>query len=253
MKNIIIVTGASSGIGREFVKQLDVFGADEIWGIGLDWDNAREIALATPLVKMELDLTDESQMESFKQRLEEENPHVMWLVNSAGFARFGSHEEIPLDVSVNMIELNVVALVKMSEICIPYMREGSKIVQVASMAGFQSTPYMNVYGASKAFVLSYSRSLRAELRSKKIGVTCLCPLWTQTPLMVNAKAQAKRTLPKIGKLLSAERVAQVCVQKAQKDKEICIVGARSWWMRLGVKLFPHRTVMKAWLSSFKQK
>ena len=253
MKNIIIVTGASSGIGREFVKQLDVFGADEIWGIGLGWDNAGEVGLATPLVKMELDLTDESQMESFKQRLEEENPHVMWLVNSAGFARFGSHEEIPLDVSVNMIELNVVALVKMSEICIPYMREGSKIVQVASMAGFQSTPYMNVYGASKAFVLSYSRSLRAELRSKKIGVTCLCPLWTQTPLLDNAKAQAKRTLPKIGKLLSAERVAQVCVQKAQKDKEICIVGARSWWMRLGVKLFPHRTVMKAWLSSFKQK
>lgn len=253
MKNIIIVTGASSGIGLEFVKQLDVFGADEIWGIGLGWDNAGEVKLATPLTKIEMDLTDDEQFDAFKQRLDAENPHVMWLVNSAGFARFGSYEEIPLDVSVNMIDLNVVALVKMSEICIPYMREGSKIVQVASMAGFQSTPYMNVYGASKAFVLSYSRSLRAELKVKKIGVTCLCPLWTKTPLIDNAKAEAKRATPKIGKMLLPERVVRVCIKKAQKNKEICIVGAKSWWIRLCAKLFPHKTIMSAWLSGVKQK
>lgn len=253
MKNIIIVTGASSGIGLEFVKQLDVFGADEIWGIGLGWESAGEVSLATPLVKIEMDLTNADQVESFQERLEAENPHIMWLVNCAGFARFGSYEEIPLDVSVNMIELNVVALVKMSEICIPYMREGSKIVQVASMAGFLSTPNMNVYGASKAFVLSYSRSLRAELQPKKINVTCLCPLWTQTPLIDKAKAQTSRAVPEMGKLLTAERVVRACIQKAQKGKEICIVGAKSWWLKLGAKLLPHRTVMNAWLSSQKHK
>jgi short-subunit dehydrogenase len=253
MKNIIIVTGASSGIGMEFVKQLDHFGADEIWGIGLGWDGAGEVSLATPLVKMELDLTNVDQVESFQERIEAENPHIMWLVNCAGFARFGSYQEIPLDVSVNMIELNVVALVKLSEICIPYMREGSKIVQVASMAGFLSTPNMNVYGASKAFVLSYSRSLRAELKPKKIGVTCLCPLWTQTPLIDKAKAQTSRAVPKMGKLLTTERVVRACIQKAQKGKEVCIVGAKSWWIKLGAKLLPHRTVMNAWLSSQKHK
>lgn len=253
MKNIIIVTGASSGIGLEFVKQLDVFGADEIWGIGLGWDSVEEVSLATPLVKMEMDLTNADQVESFQQRLTGENPNVMWLVNCAGFARFGSYQEIPLDVSVNMIELNVVALVKMSEICIPYMREGSKIVQVASMAGFLSTPNMNVYGASKAFVLSYSRSLRAELKPKKIGVTSLCPLWTQTSLIDTAKSTSQKAVSNFGKLLTAERVVRVCIQKTQKGKEICIVGAKSWWLKLGAKLLPHRTVMNAWLSSQKRK
>ena len=253
MKNIIIVTGASSGIGLEFVKQLDVFGADEIWGIGLGWDSVGQLGLATPIEKIEMDLTCQSQVESFQQRLEGENPNVMWLVNCAGFAKFGSYQEIPLDVSVNMIELNVVALVKMSEICIPFMREGSKIVQVASMAGFLSTPNMNVYGASKAFVLSYSRSLRAELKSKKIGVTCLCPLWTQTSLIDTAKSTSQKAVSNFGKLLTAERVVRVCIQKAQKGKEICIVGAKSWWLKLGAKLLPHRTVMNAWLSSQKHK
>ncbi len=251
MKNIIIITGASSGMGLEFVKQLDSLGADEIWGIGLGWQNTGEVELKTPLVRIEMDLTDGAQIESIKQKLEAEKPNVMWLVNSAGFAKFGSYEEIPLAVSVNMINLNVVALVKMSEICIPFMSEGAKIVQIASMAAFQSTPYMNVYGASKAFVLSYSRSLRAELKSKKIGVTCLCPLWTKTAFFNAAEKTSKKAVSNFGKLLTPEHVVKVAIKKTKKNKEICIIGAKSWWMRVAVKLFPHSMVMKIWLASQK--
>lgn len=253
MKNIIIVTGASSGIGLQFVKQLDHIGADEIWGIGLGWDKTGEVELTTPLVKMEMDLTDGAQIEGFKQKLADEQPNVLWLVNSAGFAKFGSYEEIPLEVSVNMINLNVVALVKMSEICIPYMQAGAKMVQIASMAALQSTPYMNVYGASKAFVLSYARSLRAELKPKKVGVTCLCPLWTKTAFFGTAEKTSKKAVSNFGSLLTPERVAKVAVKKAKRNKEICIVGAKSWWMRLAVKILPHSLVMKVWLASQKHK
>ncbi len=251
MKKVIIVTGASSGMGLEFVKQLDHIGADEIWGIGLGWEQTGDVNIQTPLVKMEMDLTDAQQIQCIQQKLEKENPNVLWLVNSAGFAKFGSLFEIPLDVSVNMINLNVVALVKLSEICVPYMSAGAKILQIASMAAFQSTPYMNVYGATKAFVLSYSRSLREELKGKKIDVTCLCPLWTKTKFFDVAEKTSQKAVSNFGKLDTPEHVVKVAIKKAKKGKEVCIVGGKSWWMRLAVKLFPHSLVMKIWVKSQK--
>lgn len=113
--------------------------------------------------------------------LEMAQPEVRVLVNCAGFGRFGRYDEIPLQDCMDMVDVNVKALMLMTQLTIPYLRRGGKIVQMDSLSAFQPVPYLNVYGATKAFVLHYSRALNRELKHKGIRVMAVCPGWVQTP------------------------------------------------------------------------
>ena len=163
---IAIVTGASSGMGREFALQLhkeERF--DELWVIA-----RRETALESlrsqvpcPLRIIALDLTKKESLDTYRDLLAREKPEVAVLVNCAGFGKFGRYDQIPLQDCMDMIDLNCKALVAMTQLTLPYMKGGSKIVQLDSLSAFQPVPYINVYGSTKAFVLSYSRALNQEL------------------------------------------------------------------------------------------
>ena len=158
--NIAIVTGASSGMGREFVLQLSNYiSVDEIWVI------ARRAA-ALEALKSEvsvalrcicLDLCENERFDAFRSLLETEKPNVKLLVNAAGFGKFGSYHKVSLEDDCKMIDLNCKALVVMTRLVLPYMQQGSHILQLDSLSAFQPVPYITTYGASKAFVLSYSR------------------------------------------------------------------------------------------------
>lgn len=149
-------------MGREFVKQLDrdeIF--DEIWVIARRRDRLEALADTTraKIRPVPLDLADASCMETYAALLEKEKPDVRVLVCASGYGRFGAVTEVPLAVQTGMIDLNVRALTEMTYLTLPYMKSGARIFELGSLSAFQPVPYICVYGATKAYVLSFSRAL----------------------------------------------------------------------------------------------
>ena len=172
--NIAIVTGASSGMGREFVLQLSGYvRVDEIWVIARRVEALEELQeeVCVPVRPIPLDLLQEDSFHEIAQLLEMEQPNVKLLVNAAGFGKFGSYHKVSITDECRMIDLNCKALVVMTRLCLPYMESGSHILQLDSLSAFQPVPYITTYGASKAFVLSYSRSMNRELKAR--GIRCM--------------------------------------------------------------------------------
>ena len=158
MKKISVVTGASSGMGRDFVRMIDMIEeCDEIWVIARRRDKLEEIKSENgKLIRpIELDLSKNESISKYKEMLEKAKVSVVALVNAAGFGKFGKFEDIPLEEQMNMIDLNCKALMAVTYITLPHMPEGSHVYQLGSQSSFQPVPYMATYGASKAFVTSF--------------------------------------------------------------------------------------------------
>ena len=154
---IAIVTGASSGMGREFVLQLSQYvTVDEIWVIARRTGALESLKaeVSVPVRPIGLDLCADESFAAFAALLEKEQPDVKLLVNAAGFGKFGTAVNIPVEEDCRMIDLNCKALVRMTRIVLPYMHSGSHILQLDSLSAFQPVPYITTYGATKAFVLS---------------------------------------------------------------------------------------------------
>ncbi len=248
-KRIAIVTGASSGMGREFAKKIATTDVEELWLIGL---NEKELNLTKqqiqkPCVCFSLDLTKLENLETIKQTIKESNVIVSWLVNASGYGKFGRYDEIKLESSIGMIDLNCRALVYLTEASIPYMEKGSRIVQFGSVAGFQPIPYIATYGATKAFVISYSRAMNVELKSKGISVTCVCPYWTKTNFFKRATEPREQVVSKYIVMYDPIKVVEKAFKDSLKRKELSIKGfvARSQ-VRL-VKIVPTKWVMGIWV------
>ena len=177
-KKIAIVTGASSGMGREMVYLLaDHFAAlEEIWVIARRKDRLEELVGKVPvsLRILPFDLSDEEDLCMLSGLLKQEQPNVKILVNGAGYGKTGAAGTIPGSLSTGMVRLNDEALVAVTEMVVPYISGNSRIIQFASAAAFMPQPGFAVYAASKSFVLSYSRALAAELKKKEIYVTAVC-------------------------------------------------------------------------------
>ena len=252
---IAIVTGASSGIGREFCRQLDSEGFEEIWGIALPDSNLESLKneLKTPVKTIGLDLTNPSDLEKYEQTLKQSNAEVSWLVNCSGYCKFGDYKAIPLKTSLNMIDLNVKALVATTELTLPFIKKGGKIIEIASMAGMQPVPYMNVYSASKAFVLSYSRALNKEVKKAEISITCVCPLWTKTNFLNVARQTTNNVVTYISTQYDPKKVVRRAIKDTKKKRDVSIFGFKAKNQRLLVKLFPHSMAMDIWLRQQKLK
>ena len=162
---IAIVTGASSGMGRQFVLQLKNYvQVDEVWAIARRKDalESLEKECGVKVRPISLDLCEEESFRTMEKLLSEEKPDVKLLVNAAGFGKFGAYHKVSLTDESRMIDLNCKALLLMTRIVIPYMAPGSHILQLDSLSAFQPVPYITTYGATKAFVLSYSRSMNRD-------------------------------------------------------------------------------------------
>ena len=158
---VAIITGASSGMGYEFAKRLNSFSdIEEVWLIARREDRLNELAsqLKYKVKVLAWDLTDSKTCDTYKELLESEKPEISHLINCSGFGKFCKTDEVDVNVNLNMIDLNCKAIVYMCQASIPYLTKGARIINIASVAAMQPVPYINVYGATKAFVLSFSRS-----------------------------------------------------------------------------------------------
>jgi len=249
--NIAIVTGASSGMGKEFVLQLTQYVAvDEIWAVARRKEALEKLQAESdlPVRPVVLDLCDNASFDAFAALLQAEKPNVKLLVNAAGFGKFGDFRNIPLEEDVRMIELNCTALVAMTRITLPYMHAGSHILQLDSLSAFQPVPYITTYGATKAFVLSYSRAINQELKPQGIRVMSMNPGWVKTEFFNHAFQTNQSQVQYFDRLYEAKDVVATGLHDLYKTKkDMSIHGFPVKFQVFLVKLVPHSLVMKIWL------
>lgn len=249
-KRVALITGASSGLGREFARQLDQMQvADELWLIARNEDALVDLAarLDTPARAIAADLTCEEGLEAIRSVLEAEQPRVTYLVNAAGFGKFGDWRTVADADHDAMIDLNCRALVDITRMALPHMPRGGRIIQVASAAAFVPLPHMNVYAATKAFVLRYTRALRWELHGTGITVTALCPTWVKTGFEKVARSSGGGQ--DVGHLIG-EQTPEVVVRRALRANKahfaVACASAQSAALRAVGKVFPSCVTMAAW-------
>ena len=175
-----IITGASAGMGVEFVRQLE--GAfpevEQVWLVARSTDKLEAAAklLNKAQVKvLPLDLCSESSFDTLAAALEEEKPEVTLLVNNAGCGYLGNVGDTDVSLQTRMVDLNVRALTAVTHLVVPYVVQGGRIINISSIASFCPNPRMTVYSSTKAYVSSFSRGLGVELKPRGITVTAVCP------------------------------------------------------------------------------
>ena len=253
---IAIVTGASSGMGREFALQLHQYAeVDEIWAIArrVDALESLKAECPRPIRVVALDLLDKGSFDTVSQMLAQEKPDVRLLVNAAGFGKFGSFENITAEDDCRMIDLNCKALLMMTRLVIPYMAPGGHILELDSLSAFQPVPYITTYGATKAFVLSYTRAMNRELKEKGIRVMAMNPGWVKTEFFNHAVLTNGDKVQYFNRLYEARD----CVATGLKDlyrtkKDYSVHGLPVKVQVFLVKLLPHSLVMRVWLNQQKK-
>jgi len=249
-KRIAIVTGASGGLGREFVRQLvSNENLDEIYVLGRNKEKLNSLVtkFGNKINPYIIDLSNRNQIKELAEYLKNQNNEIKILINNAGFAKFCSYKGISTDESLNMIDLNVCGVVALTLYCIPFMNKGAHIINIASQAGFQPVPYMNIYAATKSFVKNYSRALNIELKEKGISVTAVCPGWVKTPFFDRSEINSPVAPRHFWFMTTPDVVVQKALQDAYKGKDISICGLYVNICSILTKILPEKAIIKLWL------
>ncbi len=248
-KKTALITGASSGIGLELAH---MFARD---GYGLVLVARSKVVLHTLAqtleqkfgVKVEVwvtDLADPSAVDELDHFLKEQELHIDVLVNNAGFGLYGDFVETDEVQEVRMMQLNMVVLTQLTKRLLPSMiaRRQGRILNVASTASFQPGPYLAVYSATKAYVLSFSEAIAEELHGTCVTVTALCPGPTATGFERAAKLEKSKLFK--GKLMDARAVAQIGYEALMRGQRVVISGFKNRFMAQIVRFTPRRLVTK---------
>ena len=248
--SMAIITGASSGLGREFVRavmqqrpEIDEF-------VLIARRRERMEALAANMTGknvtiLPLDLASAESYDALARFLSERRPDVSLLINSAGYGILGDMTEGDVPSQVGMVTLNCGALTALCTLTLPHMKDGGVIINVSSIASFVPTPRMAVYGATKSFVASLSRALREELKSRHINVLALCPAPMDTEFLDVAgisggHSKTFDTLPHIPASLAADGA----VRQAFRGKAVYTPTGFYKFYRVLAKLLPHAWLVK---------
>lgn len=249
-KKIAIVTGANSGLGKEFVRHLLEEDVEEIWAIARNKERLKKLIreYGERVKIFSMDLTDRNNISMIQDQLAgEKNISIRFLVNNAGFAKFCSYDDISVEESLNMMDLNIGAVVALGLVCIPYMEPGSFLINIASQASFFPLPYQNIYSSTKVFVSHYTRALNVELKDKGIHAIAVCPGWIDTGLFQRAIIGAKKATNVFSGIVQPDVVVRRALKDAKKGKDISVYGAFVKLTRVLSKVCPQRLAMKVWV------
>ena len=244
---VAVITGASAGIGREFVYAIDrQENLDEIWVIARRADRLEELKdkCRTPVRPIVLDLSELRALDDYKAILESERPEIAILVNAAGFGVFGPFAEKDLQKQLSSATVNSLALTGMGHISLPYMKKGDCIINMGSNSSWQPVPYQAVYGASKSYVLNFSRALCRELKPKGIHVLCVCPGWIKTEFQ--QVAHHDEYIRFVDRWYGPEEVVAQAMSDLKKKKMVSILGHPVRRQVRLVKFLPVKFVMDTW-------
>lgn len=245
--NIVIISGASSGMGLEFALQLDnVFDSvDEIWLIARRKEAMLQVAECMEHTTriLDMDVTVPAHMQRLKELLSRESPIIRMLVNCAGYGIMGKFTHLDMDSELGMIDVNCKALTQMTYMCLPYMHKNSRIIQLASSAAFMPQPDFAVYAATKSYVYSLSRALSEELRKRKIYVTAVCPGPVDTPFFDIAEKNGQTLAIKKLTMASPEDVVERAISDSFRKKKISVYNPYINTFRILAKWIPHQWIL----------
>lgn len=250
MKKIAVVTGASSGMGREFVKQIaEKEPVEEIWAIARREERLEALKKEFPKVRpVALDLLRPESRKTFKKMLASEKPEIKILVNASGFGKYGTYKDLTDEEIDQILDLNLKALIHMTYDCLPYMKKKDRVINLGSASAFQPLPEFILYATSKVAVLHFSRALHVELKSRRIPVTCVCPGYVRTEFFqVAQQTKNPDTCQNFSPMFEPEDVVRKALKDSRRGKDMSVLGLNVKAQRLAAKLLPHSLVMKVWL------
>lgn len=245
MKKTAIITGASGGMGRIFVRELYREALDEIWVIGRNEERLIRLQkeFGEKILPVCRDLTRDEDVLSVRDLLREREASVIWLVNNAGIAKMAPTADFSFSEIKQTIDLNCKAPAQLINICIPFMEKGAKILNISSASAFQPVPYINLYAATKAFERSYTCAVNVELKPLGITATAVCPSWVDTDMLSKEINGKKVRFPGI---VSPEKVVKKALRDAKRGRDMSVCSFYVKCQHLNVKLMPQKLTMKIW-------
>ena len=249
MKELVLVTGASSGIGYQMAKELAAANMDLVL-VARRVDRLEKLrdelesAHSVKVWVIQKDLSDVKNVYSLYDILKSQNLRVTGLINNAGFGNYGEFSDTPLEEDLAMIQVNISALVALNKIFLKDMKAANygRMMNVASLLSFLPFPYYAVYSATKAFVLAFSETIAAELEGSGITVTTLCPGPVDTGF--NTSEMLKTNAYKTNKPIDAKVVAVAGVKLFLHGKGKKIVGFNNWFISNLPRITPDFIMMK---------
>jgi short-subunit dehydrogenase len=246
MNKTVLVTGGSTGIGAAFARELARRKANLVL---VARGEARLRALAAALERdhgvqvhaAPADLARPGAAKSLRETVQARGLTVDVLVNNAGFATYGQFETLSIEAQREEIDLNIGALVELTWAFLPdVLEKRGGIINVASTAAFQPVPYMAVYGATKAFVLSFSEALWAEYRDRGVRVLALCPGATDTPFFDRVGAEEAA----VGKRARPESVIDEALAAYAAGRSHVITGASNYLLAQAARFLPRQSAVR---------
>lgn len=237
---IAIITGASSGIGYEFARQIDKKNYEEIWLIARRTERLHDLSekLQTRARIFALDLCEEKSFDILKKELEISNKKIGLLINSAGMGENDYFKNTSFDNDMKTLDLNIKALTAMTKIYLDFFQKDGIILNIASSAAFIPQAKFALYAASKSYVLSFSRALRREFKDIKISV--LCPNRVETEFLKKSNNNSSG-IKNLGNE-NLEKMVGKAIRKMGK-KDLITTHPSAKILLIISKIFPHSFIM----------
>lgn len=246
-KSVVIIVGASSGMGEQFALQIDakLRKTDEIWLIARRKDKLTKLAnrMRNNTRILAMDITKEAQIERLTDTLEEHKCQIRMLINCAGYGVIGDFADLECEEQLGMVRLNCEALTHVTYACLPYMTKNTRVIQLASCAAFLPQPGFAVYAATKAYVNSFAQALRAELKDKGIVVTSVCPGPVDTPFFDIAEKSGNMLSIKAMTMVDSRNVVAKALRDACDRKATSVYSLPIQAFAALAKLVPHSLIL----------